>query len=499
MSDKNIYEEQNTENETQKIHLEVFVKSFFRFWWVCLICAVLLGAFAFYRSYVQFRPVYKSSVTFTVQTQWSGSSSEGGVDAYSFSYNRAAASQLSSSFPSIIKSNILQDIVCNDLRLSYFPCSLSASSVSGTNLFTITASGSNPELTYSVLLSVIKNYPVVAEYVIGNTQLIILNEPVLPTEPANRFDYRSQILRYAFFGVLIGLAWIVFYALQRNTVCSRQDIRQKLNQHCLGALPVVVFKKHKKEINRSISIMNPLVGSSYLESFRAFRNEVVNKLGGKKVILVTGTAPGEGKTSVSANLSISLAKMGHSVLLIDGDLRNPSVYSFFGIPDNGEQRSRTFRNVNVPVGDTGSLNVLRFTANENRIWDLLRPQALGEIFAKLREKYDYIIIDTSPIGITSEPTAFAQQADTAILVIRQDTIRTSSITAAIDTLLSSGVDLLGCVLNGTSHGYNSYGSKYGYHYGSYGSYGYRYGYGYGYGYGSRYGYGERTDKTDPKA
>ena len=434
-----------------------------------------------------------------MQTQISGASLEAGLSSYSFSYNLAVASQLASTFPSIIRSNILQDIVCNDLNLSTFPCTLSAVSISGSNLFTITARGRNPQTTYDVLLSVIKNYPAVSEYVIGNTKLVILSEPILPTEPYNKVNYPVQALKYAALGIAIGLAWIVFYSMHRKTICSADDIREKLNQQALGALPEVVFKKHKKEIDRTISVNNSMVGSSYLEAFRSFRNTVLNKLGSNKVILVTGTAPGEGKTSVSANLALSLAKMHKKVILIDGDLRNPSVAGFFGIPaDNTESA------LSVSAGGEDTLSILRFPNARGSIWEVLKPETMKKLFRHLRETADYVVIDTSPIGITTEPTVFAQYADAAIMVVKQDTIRTSSVMDAVDTLASTDVKVLGCVLNAASSSYNAYGSKYGSRYGSYGyrygGYGYRYGYGYGYkrhyGYGYGYGYGERTREKE---
>lgn len=485
-------------NYLQTFSPDSLIKSWRKFWWVCVVLALLFAAFAVYRSYSTYSPRYESSVTFTVQTQSSGSTVEAGFSSYSFTYNRSVASQLAATFPSIIRSNILQDVVCNDLNLTVFPCTLRAVSITGSNLFTITAAGEEPEMTYKVLQSVIKNYPAVSEYVIGNTKLAILSEPVLPTEPSNTVNYPRQAVKYAVIGIALGLAWVVFYSLRRNTICSADDIREKLNQQPLGALPEVVFKKHKKAIDRTVSITNTLVGSGYLEAFRSFRNTVLNKLGDKKVILVTGTAPGEGKTSVSANLALSLTKMHKKVILIDGDLRNPSVADFFKIPKENTENA-----ISVTVTDTDTLSILRFPGERGSIWDVLKPDTMKKLFRHLRETADYIVIDTSPIGITTEPTVFAQYADAAIMVVRQDTIRASSVMDAVDTLRSTDVNVIGCVLNNASASYNVYGSKYGSHYGTYGSYGYGYGYRYGYGrrygYGYGYGYGERTREKEELA
>lgn len=466
------------EPELIEIQFHEIFRAFAKFWWLCLLLIVLCGGIMFYKSYICFTPTYQSSVTFTVQTQEPGVSGMG-ITSYSFSYNRAATNQLSSTFPTIIKSNILQDVICNDLGLSYFPCTLSASSVSGTNMFTITATGYDAQLTYDVLQSVIKNYPAVAEYVIGNTVLNILNESELPTSPSNRFAYRRQVLKGALIGFALGLVWVVLYATFRQTIRSRKDIRTKLNQHCIGVLPEVTFRKYNKRINKTISLTNPLVGESYMEATRALRNSLLTSLGNdKKVILVTSAAPGEGKTSTATNLASSLAMMQKNVIVVDADLRNPNINQKFRINGSslGADDVHRAKITKVQVSHELTLSILNFNTARYKIWDILNVEYLSGLFAQLRQKYDYIIVDTSPLGITSEPSVLAQVSDVSLFVVKQDTIRISRLLSVIDTLLSANIPLLGCILNSATSGTGSYGNRYGYRYGyRYGSYHYSYG------------------------
>ena len=480
----------------QLLDLTRVLQSFLKFWWVCVILAVLCAGILFYRSYAYFTPVYQSSVTFTVQTQ-QVSSGNMGITSYSFSYDRSTAAQLSSSFPNIIRSNILQDVICNDLELSYFPCSLSASSVSGTNMFTITATGYDPQITYEVLQSVIKNYPVVAQYVIGNTDLHILTEPVVPTVPSNQFAYRSQILKGLFIGFALGLVWVLLYAFFRQTVRSPGDVKSLLNQNCLGVLPAVTFKKYNKKINRSILLTNPMIGDGYLESFRALRNSLMNLTQDHKIIMVTSVAPGEGKTSVATNLALSLAMMNKKVIIVDADVRNPNVSTRFGLKnaDVSSETNSIGKISRLHIQSSISLSVLNFNTTSHSMWKFLDIDSLIRLFEQLKNSFDYIIVDTSPLGITSEPAVIAQVADAAVVVIKPDTIRTSRILSVLDTLQSSDTEILGCILNGMESGLAGYG--YGSRYGRYGygyGYGYHYRYGYGYGYGNSYGYGSRSHK-----
>lgn len=479
---------QTEENARVELYISDLWRGLIKFWWICLILAVVFSAVVFAEGYMNFKPQYRVSATFTVQTQDVNANGDA-VSSYSFYYNRTTAAQLSETFPFILESNLLQETICEDLGVKRMPATISASSVTDTNMFTMTAVGSDAQLTYDTLVSAIENYPVVAEYVVGSTKLNMINEPVVPESPANKRDYIEKSFFAAIFGVLLGAVWIVVYAIFRNTIRTKQDIREKLNRRCLGVVPSVVFKKHNKEIDRSLLLTNPQVGESFLESIRALRNTVVQATEGKyKVITVSSAAPDEGKTTVTCNLASSLSKIDKRVLLVEGDLRNPSVRNLIEkcecrlIDENDELRIEKIESLGI--------DLLTFKHGEKEMWKVVNATYLKEMFDKFSEHYDYVIVDSPPCGLTSDPEVIAQACDAAILVIRQDNVRITRIQYALECLISTDVKVIGCVLNSALSGWNGYGDGYGFRYGryGYGRYGYgRYGYGkYGYG---KYGYG----------
>ncbi len=475
---------QNEENERIELYISDLWRGMVKFWWVCVALAAVFAVVMFLKSYISFTPRYTVSATFTVQTQ-DVNANGNAVSSYSFYYNRTTAAQLSDTFPFILESNLLQETICEDLGVSSMPASISATSVTDTNMFTMTAVGSDAKATYDTLISAIKNYPEVAEYVIGSTQLTMISEPVFPEEPSNTRAFLGKAIFGAGFGALLGIAWIILYAVFRNTVRTKQDIREKLNRKCLGVIPNVTFKKHNREIDRSLLPTNTQIGEGFLESVRAMRNSVIQASDGKhKVIMVSSTAPGEGKTTVACNLASSLSKVDKRVLLVEGDLRNPSVLKLI----EHCERKALDENEEIKIEAVYALGIdlLTFKAGAKEVWKVINASYLKEIFAKFSKNYDYIIIDTPPCALTSDPAVIAEAADAAVLVIRQDSIRITRIQYAIESLLSSDIKIIGCVLNGAAAGLSGYGESYGFRYGRYG-YG-RYGYG-RYGYGS-YGYGD---------
>lgn len=451
-----------------------------KFWWLFLVlvvaCSVLMAGYSF----VAFSPVYTVSATFTVQTQ-DISASGSGITSYSYYYNRTTAEQLSDTFPYILESNLLQTAICEDLNVEVMPASISATSVAGTNMFTMKATGGNPQQTYDVLISAMENYPSVAEYVIGTSELTMISEPVLPESPSNSRQTTRNVLYGAAAGALLGLVWILAYAIFRDTVRTKDDIKEKLNQFCIGILPIVSFRRYKSEIDRSILVVNELTGDTFLENVRRIRNTIVDETDeNTKSIMITSSAPNEGKTTTAVNLAISLAKMGKKVMLVDADLYNPSVRKTLGAFE-GTPFQYNDPQINLEYIDGLNIGLLTFNVGEKDVWKVMQTPYLKKCIDELNSECDYIIVDAPPCSMSSDPVTIAGAVDAAILVIKQDTVRTTRIKYAIDSLLSVDTKILGCVLNSASAGLIGYG----YHHGGYGyrytRYGYsKYGYGYGY-------------------
>lgn len=470
----------NTASSEQSItvYLSDFWRGFVKFWWLVVLLVCFCGGIMFYSSYVRYTPIYKSSVTFTVHTENATLDGESGLSAYSFYYDRNTADQLANIFPYVLQSNILQKQVCEDLDLDYMPASVSVFCVPGTNMVTLTTTGSDPQLTYDVLIAVLDNYSTVSEYIIGRTKLIWITDPQVSTSPSNTHAWKDATKNGILVGLLLGMGFIALYAVLRETIRTKDDIRNNLNQHCLGVLPHVVFKRYRKKHDQRILLNNSLIGNQFLESVRLLRSAVQNALHpNEKVIVVTSTAAGEGKSVTVLNLAGMFARNEMRTLVIDGDLRESGISKMLEsqispLEKNSKNGERYFANLSRV--EALGFDLLRFNASPQNFRQVMRTSYLQELLGDLRKEYDLILIDTPPCGLISDAAIFARASDAVLYVVHQDHVMSTSIRAGINSLLSTDIRLMGCVLNGVTSGL--------------GSYGYNYGYGYGYGYGyKRYG------------
>lgn len=408
-----------------------------------------------------------------------------------------SAQQMAEVFPYILTSGVLKDVVAEDMGLDSMPGSIDVKADDGTNLLTISVSGNDPQMAYKTLKSVIKNYPKVAEFVLGETKLTILDETGIPTDIKREEVIRGSYKRGALKGAIIGCVILLLYVLSRRTVKSRKDLKKNINLQDLGSIPYVRTKKRKKEtFYNSVSLLNERISMSYLEAIRKLRIRIMKDVEKKEyqTLLVTSSIPGEGKTTLSANLAISIAQQGKKVLLVDCDLRNPSIA---GVMNEQEPHpglgsvlkkevplSEAITNVKLPkerTNENGSLHVIFGGAPDGENSLLIGSGRMRALIEALKSKYDIIILDTAPSELLADAPLLGKYVDAALYVIRYDYTKLREIREGVESLALSGIDMLGYVFNGDNssggqgygYGYRRYGNygSYGSHYGSYGKYG----------------------------
>lgn len=465
------------ERSQERISLDVLWPAVKHRWWVIVVVAIVTTALFYVNAVRTYTPQYQTSSTFTVSISNNyGSSTK--------TYNNATAKQMAKTFPYVLQSGVLGDMVAKDLGYPTLPGTVTASSLEETNLFTLTVTATEPQLAYDILQSVIRNYPQVAEFVVGPTELVLLDEDGVVTAPLNRVSLSEAIRWGVIVGLLAGIASMALYLMLHRTVRRVDDIKELSNAPCLAVVPQVSRKKRSRE-RRGMLITAKRVSRGFLEAIYRVRTGVENS--GKQVFLVSSALPGEGKTTTAVNLALSLAKKDHRVVLIDADLRHPSVARQLGVPKSNDKGGLTaylrgklpLEQIGFTVSNMKNLVVLSGGEIAKNASELLGNSAMAELIEALRRQADYVIIDTPPCSTLADSAVVGQYVDGVVFVVRQDYASRDRVLRGIGNVATSGAPLVGCVLNAATFGMLDYGYG-GYYYGRYG-YG-RYGYGY---YGSR--------------
>ncbi|MCD8020635.1 MAG: hypothetical protein LUF92_13975 [Clostridiales bacterium] len=300
-------EQSNKLNLIGILHLTTIIDDMWRglkkFFWLLILLVCLCTGIFYARTRFSYTPSYEAYSSFVVSTSSPYSSSY---------YNSTTATQLSKTFPYILTSGALSQVVANDLGLSELPVTISAESVSDSALFTIKVTGTDAQLTYDVLQSVIENYPEVADYIIGSTELTLLDESGVPEEPVNPPNYLRGARNGAVIGLFFAIVLLLLYSFTRNTVRRKEDMSARTSIVHLGTVPMIKFKKRGKQQSPLVLLDKRNCGHSLGESFRTIRTRVIKGMEEQKLktVLVTSAAAGEGKSTVAANLALSLRRQG---------------------------------------------------------------------------------------------------------------------------------------------------------------------------------------------
>ena len=482
----------STTQQPEKIDIMSFVEDILhrlkRFWWVIVILTLACGALFYYRTRVSYTPSFVSDATVAVEL----------VNAGNYS-NENTAELMSTIFPYVLSSGTLSDMIKSDLGLTYVPGNISASNIKGTNLLTITVRGNNAQRVYAVLQSVLRNYPTVAQFAVGQTKFSVIYDGGLPTDTGKETVVRGSLRNGLIAGFLLGVVLLVIYTLVTRTVRTENDLTKLVNLPLLGSLPLNKKKRNKKK-NQEINMLSDSAKSEYIESMRLIRARLERRMGDAKVIMVTSSIPSEGKSTVAANLAISLMRKGRKVVLVDCDLRNPSLKKIFDFGENmpGLQSvlkgEADLKSTLVPITDKDGSTMTLLPGNDHgmRNAELLGSSKMEEVIEQLKAEYDLIILDTPPSGMLMDASFVTRFCDGAVYVVLSDFAKRSIILRGVEELAGTDVPIFGCVLNGGSAG------NHGHYYGYYGYYGYRSSNKYGYGSSSSEGYlkaGESTEKA----
>lgn len=248
-----------------------------------------------------------------------------------------------------------------------------------------------------------------------------------------------------------------------------------------------MLKKRRSNNVHSITSMDHLkllnANSTFAvkEAYNSIRTNLLFTQQGEKcpIFVITSPTANNGKTINSANLAINFAQMGKKTLIIDADMRNPSLHKLFSLSSrNGlsEILAGLTDNITVTKTDVENLSILTSGKIPPNPTELLSSPRMDKLLDFVKEHYDCVFIDTPPINIVTDATVFSQKATGYVLIVKTDTTNIPELKVTVSTLQSIDANILGFILNDANSEKKKYYSYYRKYSRSY-SYNYKYSYG----------------------
>ena len=426
--------------------------------WVAVLVGISAAFLAYVWAYAAYHPQYVSQTTFVVSAKGSN------TGAYA---NLSQTQRLAEVFQTVLDSDVLKKLVAEQLGQDSFGGTVRVSIVPETNLLTVSVTADSPTEAFQLLNTMLEQYPAVAQNVLGEVVLEVFEEPGYPSTPSVGFQGNEMMKK----GFLAGAgAMIVLFALLsyfKDTVKNEKEVEAKLDTTLYASIyherKYKDLKSMLRREKKKLWITEPSVSFGFGETIKKIRTKLLyhQKKKNAKILVVSSAAPQEGKTTVAANLAMSMAQYPRKVLLVEGNLRSPALREYLGL-DASEVKSwgaaALKGNLAGAVHYCKELGIYALVNDEKvpRSMEVLSSQAVTDFLDRMKEEMDLIIIDAPHVKGRADTEMWMRRADMSLLVVRQN------------KTLSKGYGY------GYGYGYGGYGygryGKYG-RYGRYGKYG----------------------------
>lgn len=427
-------------------------------WWWLLILAAVVGGGAAHTVSQTLTPQYRASAVLLVVDQ-----EDAGV---SRAQDLETSAQLTQTFSELITLRpVIEEVQIRggfDLSVGSIRNSIGVQSQQGTQFLRVTAVADDPILARDIA-------NVLSEVFIGSPQValttrsaeVTLVEPaIIPGGPFSP-NVRLNVIMATALAVFATFAVVLLVEILDDGVKSHADILALTGLSSLGSIPK--FGRIKEPRDQLELAHRPT--SIVAEGYRTVRSNLTYALNeDSRVVLTTSARPGEGKTSTVANLAFAFASAGHKTIVVDADLRRPTLHQLFGL-DNHVGLT------NLLLGDRVDLDAaIRPTAEgvallssgpaPNMPSELLGSPRMDQVLGELRTRYDIVLIDSPPVLDVSDTGVLTRFADAVVIVVRAGRTRSTQLTEAVQELARTGCVIAGVVLNRDRKARSRYSSYY---------------------------------------
>ena len=418
--------------------------------WVMVVVCALLGVLVTGGLSLSATPMYRSTATLYFSLQF-------GDSANDLNQGSTYTQGQMQSFAELATRSIVLEPVIDDLGLDtsarQLAGAITAVTPRDTVLLEIAATDASPRLSADIANAVAEQLRTAVELLApegGDGQAAVGATVVAPAEPPQS-PFSPATTRNLVAGLLAGLLLGAVLAVLRSVLDTR--VREADDVRTITDVPVIgTISRYPRNAPPGL-VMQTDPASPVGEHYRQVRTNLRFLGVDEKVLslVVTSTVPGEGKSTTACNIALALSESDLRVLLIDADLRRPTVGRYLGLEDAVGLTTvligrATIDDVIQPVG-AGYLDVLAAGEVPPNPGEMLASRAMEEVMATAKSRYDVVIVDSAPVSLVADASILSHLVGGTIVVADCSQIRKQPLADSLDALSQAGAHLVGVVLN----------------------------------------------------
>lgn len=477
------------ENKTEsggvvELDLKRIADKLFHRLWLIILLSVLGAVIAFAFTYFFITPMYESSAMFYVNNN---DLSVGDTSLSISTGDITASKSLVDSYIVILNTRTtLNDVIdYSGVSLSYAELRnmISAASVNSTEIFEIVVTSSDPYEAERLANAIAYVLPKRISSIVEGTSAKIVDTAIVAASPSSPSFSKNTILGFVI-SMLLCIAVMVLRILFDTTIRSEEMLSQITKHPILASVPNMLasskgkyytYDKQKRKIGVAMSHITGLLLGEQIsfvaaESYKLLRTKLSFSFADESsshVIGLSSAMPGEGKSLTAVNLAYSLSQLNKKVVLIDCDMRRPTLAEKLRLRKTPglsscltgqEELQSLLQKCNIPEARE-AFDVISAGQNPPNPIELLSSERMQKTLLQLRSFYDYIILDLPPVGEVSDALAVANRVDGMLLIVRQDYCNRHAILNTIEQFEFIDSKILGIVYNCASESNGRYGYK----------------------------------------
>lgn len=478
-----MYDNVTEKNEEIEIDLSRLINALLNKAWLVGIVAVICAVVTFLGTFFFVTPQYQSTAMFYVNNS---ALSLGETSLSITSSDISASRSLVNTYIVILNTRETLNEVIDyaEVNLSYGKLKqmVSAEAVDSTQVFKVTVTGPDAVEAQKIADAITYILPKRISSIIEGTSAQIVDSAVVPSRPSSPNYTKNTMIGFVA-GLAAMVAIIVLRELFNVTIRTEEDVERSSKYPVLAAVPDMVApgkggygqkkpgEKQPVSHGKDPEIIGGGISFAASEAYKLLRTKVQFSFADEKdchVIGVSSALTGEGKSVSAVNLAYSLSQLDKRVLLIDCDMRRPSLSAKLpiqkapGLSDflAGLSHADNLLQLCGMPGDERAFHVIAAGRTPPNPMELLSSTRMEKLLGRLRQGYDYIILDLPPVGEVGDALAVAKFTDGMLLVVRQNYCNRIALSAAERQFAFVDAKILGVIYNYASEGGTGYGKKY---------------------------------------